>query len=212
MTCAQALSNFDDKKVEEALKEAIGDSDARIQDEAIKGLAKYKDAALAPLLEQLYNSQKNYFVRAAAVKALASIEGEKATPIIEDALTQDSYEQVIKIAALNSLVMIDSSKAYDEAVEFTKYGEPQPLRLQGMNEMVRLKPKSEETLNLLKKYLNDPYIWARMVAINSLGRVGDKSIVPLLQDREKAETDGRLQQAARRAIESINKRESRGSE
>ncbi|MFZ1081597.1 MAG: M1 family aminopeptidase [Candidatus Kryptoniota bacterium] len=212
MTCAQALSNFDDKKVEEALKEAIGDSDARIQDEAIKGLAKYKDAALAPLLEQLYNSQKNYFVRAAAVKALASIEGEKATPILEDALTQDSFEQVIKIAALNSLVMIDSAKAYDEAVEFTKYGEPQPLRLQGMNEMVRLKPKSEETVNLLKKYLDDPYIWTRMVAINSLGRVGDKSIVPLLQDREKAETDGRLQQAARRAIESINKRESRGSE
>jgi HEAT repeat protein len=206
------LSNFNDKKVEEALKAAIGDKDARVQDEAINGLAKYKDADIAPLLEHLYGTQKNYFVRAAAVKALASVEGEKAIPIVENALTQDSYEQVIKSAALTSLAMIDSSKAYDTAVEFTKYGELQSLRLQGMNEMVRLEPKREETVNLLKKYLSDPFIWARMVAINSLGRVGDKSIVPLLQDREKTETDGRLQQAARRAIESINKRESRESE
>ncbi len=212
ITCAQALSNFNDKKVEDALKAAIGDKDARVQDEAINGLAKYKDADIAPLLEHLYGTQKNYFVRAAAVKALASVEGEKATPIVENALTQDSYEQVIKSAALTSLAMIDSSKAYDTAVEFAKYGEPQSLRLQGMNEMVRLEPKSEETVNLLKKYLSDPFIWARMVAINSLGRVGDQGIIPLLQDREKTETDGRLQQAARRAIDSINKRESRESE
>lgn len=204
--CIRALTHSNGENAEKALESALGDADARVQEAAINGLAKYKDPALAQLVENLYKTDKNYFVRAAAVKTLTSIEGAKAMSIVEDALGLDSYEQVIKIAGLSSLAMIDSSKAYDDAVGFTKYGEPQSLRLRAMNEMVQLKPKSEQTLSLLKEYINDPYIWARMVAISSLGRIGDQSIVPLLQEREKVETDGRLKEAARRAIESLDKK------
>ncbi len=208
LECARSLSHFNTNAVEEVLKSTVNDKDARVQTEAINGLAKYKDKDLAGLFEKLYKTRKNYFVRAAAVKALASVDGEKAMQVVEKALKQDSFQQVIRIAGLSSLVMIDSAKAYDEAVKFTKYGEPQPLRLQGINEMVRLGPKNEETLRLLKDYASDPYIWARMVSINSLGRIGDQSVIPLLQEREKIETDGRLKEAARRAIEMIEEKES----
>ena len=208
LECARSLLHFNTNAVEEALKSAVNDKDARVQTEAIDGLAKYKGKDLAGLFEKLYKTRKNYFVRAAAVKALASVDGEKAMPIVEKALKQDSFQQVIRSAGLSSLAMIDSVEAYDEAVKFTKYGEPQPLRLQGINEMVRLGPKNEETLRLLKDYASDPYIWARMVSINSLGRIGDQSVIPLLQEREKIETDGRLKEAARRAIEMIEEKES----
>ena len=208
LECARSLSHFNTNAVEEVLKSTVNDKDARVQTEAINGLAKYKDKDLAGLFEKLYKTRKNYFVRAAAVKALASVDGEKAMQVVEKALKQDSFQQVIRIAGLSSLVMIDSAKAYDEAVKFTKYGEPQPLRLQGINEMVRLGPKNEETSRLLKDYASDPYIWARMVSINSLGRIGDQSVIPLLQEREKIETDGRLKEAARRAIEMIEEKES----
>lgn len=208
LECVNALSHLNSEEIEKALESALKDNDPRVQEAAINGLAKYKSQELAQLVENLYNTNKNYFVRAAAVKALASIEGAMARSIVEDALKQDSYEQVIKIAGLLSLGMIDSAKAYDDAVELSKYGEPQSLRLRAMNEMVQLEPKNEQTLNLLKGYVNDPYIWARMVAISSLGKIGDKSVVPLLQEREKVETDGRLKETARRAIESLSKRES----
>lgn len=207
LECVKALSNLDNENVEMALKAALADSDARVQEAAISGLAKYKGSELARMIEILYKTNKNYFVRAAAVKTLASLEGVKAKSVVEDALTQDSYEQVIKAAGLSSLAVVDTSEAYDKAIEFSRYGEPPLLRLQAMNEMVRLKPKSEQTIDLLKEYVNDPYIWARMVAISSLGRIGDRSVVPLLQEREKMEIDGRLKEAARRAIESLNKRE-----
>jgi aminopeptidase N len=205
--CVRRLSNLDNGNVKMALKVALDDSDARVQEAAVDGLKKYKDSTLAQLMENLYKTDKNYFVRAAAVKTLASLEGAKAKSLVEDALTQDSYEQVIKAAGLSSLAMIDTSEAYDKDIEFSRYGAPPLLRLQAMNEMVRLKPKSEQTIELLKEYVNDPYIWARMVAISSLGRIGDRSVVPLLQEREKVETDGRLKEAARRVIESLNKRE-----
>ncbi len=213
LACAEALAHYSDKNVEDALKAAVEDSDARVQEAAVNGLATLKAASASDenlwgLLENLYRTRKNYFVRAAAVKALASIEGEKAMPIVQSALKEDSYEQVVRRAALSSLVMIDSAKAYDVAVEFSKYGEPQSVRLQAIGELARLQPKKEETLNLLKQDLTDPFIWARMIAISSLGRIGDKSVVPLLQEREKTEVDGRLKEAARRAIQSIDRRSS----
>jgi aminopeptidase N len=208
LECVNALTHLNNEEVEKALESALEDSDARVQEAVIDGLGKYKDSTLVQLIEKEYKTNRNYFVRAAAVKALTSIEGAKAMPIIEDAMKQDSYEQVIKIAGLQSLGTIDSSKGYDAAVSLSKYGVPHSLRLRAMSEMVQLEPKNEQTLSLLKQYVSDPYIWARMVAISSLGRVGDRSVVPLLQEREKAETDGRLKQAARRAIESLNKRAS----
>jgi aminopeptidase N len=207
LECVNTLSRLNDEKVEKALESALNDTDARVQEAAIDGLARYKDSELAQLVENLYNTNKNYFVRAAAVKALASIEGAMARSIVEDALKQDSYEQVIKIAGLSSLGVIDSTKAYEDAVELSRYGEPQSLRLRAMNEMVQLRPKSGQTLDLVRKYVSDPYIWARMVAISSLGRIGDQSDVSLLQEREKVETDGRLKDAARRAIEVLSERD-----
>jgi aminopeptidase N len=212
LECVQALSNLNNESVEKALESVLDDIDARVQEAAINGLAKYKGSELAQTIENLYKARRNFFVRAAAVKTLVSIEGAMALSVVEDALNQDSYEQVIKIAGLSSLAMIDSSKAYNESVEFAKYGEPQSLRLRAISEMVHLRPKSEQTLNHIKEYVNDPYIWARMVALSSLGRIGDQSVIPLLQEREKVETDGRLKEAARRAIESLSKRGSGGSD
>ena len=208
LECVNALSHLNSEEIEKAFESALKDNDARVQEAAVNGLAKYKGSELAQLVENEYNVNKNYFVRAAAVKALTSIEGAMARSIVEDALKQDSYEQVIMIAGLQSLEMIDSSKAYDVAVDLSKYGEPQSLRLRAIVEMTQLRPKNERTLNLLRQYVNDPYIWARMVAISSLGRIGDESVVPLLQERENVETDGRLKEAARRAIESLSKKES----
>ena len=206
LACAHAIARLNNGNVEEALKSALNDPDARVQEAAIEGLSKYKGSDLTDMIERIYKSSKNYFVRAAAVKTLTSIEGAVAKSVVDDALNEDSYQQVIRIAGLSSLGMFDSSDAYDKAVEFSKYGQPQQLRLRAMTEMVRLRPKSAQTLSLLKTYVNDPFIWARLVAMSSLGRIGDPGMIPLLQEREKTETDGRLKEVARRAIDSLGKK------
>jgi len=206
--CAKELSRFRSSPVENALRLATGDKDARVAEEAINSLASFKDASLSDLLEKIYDSQTNYFVRAAAVRTLAAVAPGDAGSVIRKALEEDSYGEVIRSAALRALAKVDSSKALDEAMEMARYGEPQTLRLLSMREISRLAPDNE-AMRILTSYLTDPYIWARLTAMYSLGRVGDKSVIPLLQEREKLETDGRLKDAARRAIESISKRESR---
>ncbi len=208
MECAQALSGFTGEPVEAALRAATMDKDPRVQTEAIRGLANFKSKGLGKLLTRIYRTRTNYFVRAAAVSSLAKVEGKKAESIVKNALEQNSYEQVIRSAGLTSLAEIDSAEAYKVAVKLSRYGEPHALRLRAIGEMVRLGPKDEVTLDLLKKYASDPYIWARMVSLNSLGTVGNKSDIPLLRQREKIENDGRLKGAARRAIERIEKRDS----
>ena len=138
---------------------------------------------------------------------VSATEGKGAESLIENALKVNSYQQVIRRSALSALATIDSSRAYSEAVAFSRYGEPHSIRIDGIREMTTLGPKRAETLNLLKQYASDPYIWARMVAIYSLGRVGTQEVVPLLHEREKIENDGRLKAAIERAMSSIEQRE-----
>ncbi len=205
--CVRSLGHFHMPDVEQAFGNAVDDKDPRVQEQAIDGLAAFKDKDLVDLFSRIYSSRKNYFVRAAAVRALSATDPDKALPIVENALTQDSYEEVLQSTALTSLASIDSAKAFDEAVKLAHYGEPQSLRLRAINEIGRIGPHDANTMSILESYINDPYIWARLVSISSLGRIGDKSVLTVLQDREKVEIDGRLKDAARRAIDSISRRE-----
>ncbi len=216
MECATLLSDFKQDAARNALVGALQDKDPRVVVAAMDGLGKFSKASsgeesrTAGLLRQLYEKSNNSFVRAAAVRALAAAEGKNALPVIEAALGQDSYEQVIRRAGLSALATVDSSRAYDEAVKFSRYGEPHPLRLEGIQEMASLGAKRLQTLDLLKSYVSDPYIWARMVAVYSLGRIGKAGVIPLLREREQIENDGRLKGAIRHAISMIESREKAG--
>ncbi len=213
LECATLLSGFKGGAARESLVSALNDKDPRVVVAAANALGELsktsgkKDKKLAGLLRQVYETRRNYFVRAAALGAIAATEGKGAESLIENALKVNSYQQVIRRSALSALATIDSSRAYSEAVAFSRYGEPHSIRIDGIREMTTLGPKRAETLNLLKQYASDPYIWARMVAIYSLGRVGTQEVVPLLHEREKIENDGRLKAAIERAMSSIEQRE-----
>lgn len=203
MECLNSLENFSGSLVDEVLRDALQDRDQRVQVAAINAIAKRRTISAYGLLDNLFEKSSNYFVRAAIVKAIAELRGKSAMSFIEKALTLSSDQEVIRISALEALEKIDSSKAYEFAVRFSRYGMPPSLRLQAIRAISRLEPSKEETINLLKKYASDPYIWARMVAITSLGKIGNSSVIPLLQAREKEEVDGRLKEAARQAIRTI---------
>jgi aminopeptidase N len=205
--CLNSLEHISDPSSDQVFKDALHDKDQRVQVAAINALAKRRASSSEKLLEDLFEKSSNYYVKAAAVRALAEVEGRTAMPFIEKALNLNSHQEVIRSSALKALEEIDSSKAYEFAARFAQYGMPPSLRLQAIAALSRLEPGSEKTLSLLKKYTTDPYIWARLVAITSLGRIGNPGIIPLLQRKEKEEVDGRLKEAARRAIWMIETRE-----
>ncbi|MGC8653571.1 MAG: M1 family aminopeptidase [Candidatus Kryptoniota bacterium] len=205
--CLNSLKNFSDLSVEQVFKAALRDKDQRVQVAAIDALAKLKAVSAKDLFKDLFERSSNYYVKAAAVKALAEVTGRSAMPFIERALKLSSHQEVIRGAALAALEKVDSSKAYEYAVRFARYGMPPSLRLQAIGALSRLGPANEKTISLLKEYASDPYIWARLAAITSLGKVGETDVIPLLKLREEEEADGRLKEAAKQAIWMIEMRQ-----
>ncbi len=202
--CAGYLSNFTpDSKIKEALFSALNDKDLRVVDAAIRTLGKYSGDDVFDKLNSLYAGSKNYFVKAAVVSSIASIDSVKAQPIIDSALVTNSYQNIIKEAGLRALIKINPKKAFSTALDFARYGQPDGLRATAIGLIARLDTSKIDALNLLKKYAADPYIWVRMQAVAGIGKIGTVKDIPFLEDRDKQETDGRIIKAIDEAVDSI---------
>jgi len=205
--CAHLLAHYHrDASVKNELITAAKDSDKRVQAAVLSALGHFNGNDLVRMMEQQYSKRKNYYIRAVALFLLAEISPKKSRSYIRKALQTPSHSNVIRLHALRALTHIDKKWAYREAVKFSAYGEPNNLRVPAVSALISLEPGKQETLQLLKKYLNDPYIWVRSDAIYGLGRIGDRSAIPLLEKRIKVEPDGRIRQAARQAIQMIQSR------
>ena len=206
--CAAALGKFKDKDSQQALIASLSDKDPRVETNAINSLANFKNADVAKLVKDKFEHDKNYYVKAAAVTSFANVDSAQALPVVEQALNMNSYRQVIRNAALEALIKLDSVKAYDYAVKFSSYGQPESIRIRAILTMMQHNVNKEKTLKLLSEYANDPYWIAKLIAVDGLGRVGDKSVIPLLKKIEKENTNFRIVEGARRSIKMIEKRES----
>ncbi len=210
--CAAALSKFNnDTTSEAALIYAMNDKDPRVQVNAINSLAKFKDTKLAKLIMDKFKNANNYFVRAATITTYASVDSANALPLISEAFKLNSYRQVIRNAALNALGKLDSVKAYDKAVDFSAYGQPQSIRIRSIVFLISHDVNKEKTIKLLSEYAKDPYWIAQLIAVNGLGRVGNKSVIPLLKQIVKEDTNFRIAESAQRSIDMIEKKESKGN-
>ena len=206
--CAKLLGNYNNTEARTALVAAVDDKDPRVQEAAIYSLGEFKhDEKIASLLRGIFYDRTNYFVRAAAITAVTRVDRDIALHVIYTALDRGSYHQILRTTALRNLTKIRPDMAHEIAVNYSKYGEPEYLRTAGISVLTGLDTDRAQTIALFSKYLSDPYIWVRAGAIEGLAQIGGKSVIPLLKERMKVESDGRLADMAKKAIESIESRE-----
>ena len=203
--CASALNNYTNEESHTALMSALNDKDLRVGDAAISSFGNFKDSKTLNRLTDIYKSSQNDYVRAACLNTISKIDSINALSLITEALDLNSHGQIIATSALRNLAKISPKDAYNKAIELSQYGHPQYLRVMAIYLLAGIDKDKSNTIDLLKKYALDPYIWARRGALTGLGRIGDKSLIPFIKEREKIETDGRLKQAAQEAIERIEK-------
>ena len=203
--CAKELSKYANEESHSALMKALDDIDARVKDAAITSLGNFKDANTLKTLTKIFNSSQNDYIRAACVNSISEIDTTNALPLITRALGQSSHREIVAVTALRNLAKISPEDAYDKSVDLSQYGKPQNVRVSAIYLLAKINKDQDKTLDLLKGYAADPYIWARRAALTGLGEIGDKAIIPFIKEREGIETDGRLKQAAKEAIEYIER-------
>jgi aminopeptidase N len=205
--CASSLHNYYNESTHKALMTALNDKDARVETSAIRSLDNFKDSVTLRTLTGIFNTAKNSYIRAACINSVSRIDTVNSIFLLDKALCQDSHGQIVAITALSRLAQISPDKAYTKAVELSQYGNQQSIRVSAIYLLAKLNIDKNKTLDLLKKYCVDPYIWARRGGLNGLGRIGSKEIIPFINKRKEIETDGRLKIAAMQAAEEIEKRE-----
>ena len=204
---AKSLGSFNNDEAKKALMEAEKDKAPDVRIAAANALGKFKGDNVVQRLRALFNNDKIYEVKAAAVSALASADSLNALPEIKKALGMNSYRQVIRIAALKALAKIDAGKAYEEAKKSAEYGQPLILRPLAIAILTRLNTDNLQTQNLLEKYSEDPYWMVRRVAIDALGKIGNKTALPFLQKISKKTDDYRILESIHRSIKEIEFRD-----
>lgn len=112
---AAALAGFPTAQALPALQRALSDSAARVREAAVSALAGHADPRALALAREVFGRDTSYAVRAAALRAAASLDEEQAHDLVLEGLGTPSYRNVIQTAALEALVEAGDSTLVAEA-------------------------------------------------------------------------------------------------
>ncbi len=211
---ARALGKIGEKTGKDAalaaLRAGLADQDSRVRMHAAEALGSFPEhAGLIPLLAKTLAADGSDFVRAAAATALGSFEKRRAeaAPPLLAALSQESFHEVIRGAAIRSLAKVDPARAWEPAQRLARYGAPADSRDRALDALVTIAQQDphrrDEARKVLEGYLDDPNYSLRENAYRSLGKLGDPAAIPAIEHRARLEADGRQKRNAGKAVEKI---------
>jgi len=191
-------------EIRRALLAATHDSKSSVRSSAISRLAEFHEDDVVAAL-RLALSDSSYGVVASALRSLAKSDSANALPILMSHLTIPSRGHVIAAAALHGLHSVDSTKAVRVALEKIRYGQPGGLRYAALGILQRHAKYQQDLLPVIASLASDKERWMQFSAIQSLGDIGDASVLPLLDDLAGNPLN-RAASAARESAGKIRKR------
>jgi aminopeptidase N len=180
---------------------ATRDSDTRVREAAALALARAAGSGEAvSRLRALAQNDRSWWVRAAAMRAMVSVDTTAAMGIARDMLRREEWRDVARVAALEGLARIKSPDSRDLIVEQLAAG-ARPGRVAAINALVAHATRGDTaSARVLEPLLEneDPFI--RSAAAGALGRIGDARSRAALQARREVEQEARVQAALDQAI------------
>jgi aminopeptidase N len=216
---AKALGKIAKDPALEPLRAGLADKDSRVRTDVLEALGAFPDhRELIPILRRALETDDSYAARAAAAGALGEFKKrrDEAAPALIAALSQESFREQVRGAAIQSLAKVDPDRAWDHAVRLAKYGAPIDSRSSALEALVTIQKEDshrrDEVRKILEGYLDDPYYSLRENAYRRLGELGDPAAIPAIERRARLEVDGRQRRNAEKAIEKIRASEAKGRE
>lgn len=205
---AQAVAEVGGDSARDLLLDALGHRDLRARRLTVRALALFKDdAQVAKQLQALWRREKSYFVRAEILLTLCKTRASEAWELCRQALALDSFRDVIRAAALKGMGLLEDERGVDVALEYARYGHSRWSRDAAMATLAglgQLAPgRARRIQEALEENLRDRSFFAQIAAADALGKLGRPAAIVALHRLETADVDGRLQKAAREAINKL---------
>jgi aminopeptidase N len=216
---AKALGTIPGKLALEALAACTKAKHPKTRRGVAEALRSYRDEQAAEALLPLLEKDESYFVEAAAALSLGKTKSEKAFAALKDALSKDSFREVIRAGVLAGLADLDDERGIPLAIEWAAYGKPYLARiaaLAALGKFGKYREHRKDILDAIVAVFKEPFdalsYRPYIAAISALVVRGHSDAVPHLQSIASSDPRSRFRQRARRAINAIHTGKDKGDE
>ena len=205
MVRARAVAAFAAIAARDSAREVVlnvtRDSDTRVREAAATALAGaigHEEAA--ERLRSLAQGDRSWWVRAAAMRALADVDSVVAIGVARDMLRREEWRDVPRVAALEALGRIGSDEAKTLIIGQLNDGERRG-RVAAINALVaHATPPDSAAARLIEPLLDDPDPSIRIAAAGALARLGAAASAQALRARRAKEEEPRVRAALDQAV------------
>jgi aminopeptidase N len=183
-----------------ALMSASKDAKAAVRSAAISALGKYAGSDVVSTVRAALNDS-SYAVVSSALRSLTKADSANALATLTVYLNVPSHNNSIANTALTMIARVDSEKGMTLSYERAKYGQPLFTRYVALGILSKYGKARKDVHTLFHSLLSDKNFLIRLTAVQTLGDIGDESVLPDLEKLAKDKND----KAADAATESIDK-------
>ncbi|MEQ8189449.1 MAG: HEAT repeat domain-containing protein [Candidatus Eremiobacterota bacterium] len=199
---AEALGKLEDKQSVKPLIKALKDPDWGVRVDAVYAFGRLKDFssdAIPSIIECLKDEDET--VRMTAARVLGDFKDTRAVdPLCK---TLGDKNQRVKTAAISSLGLLGDSKAVEPLFQLFKQGDSDVIRASVVRSLGEI--KSDKSIQYVTEALSDKNIFVRMIAVTTLGKIGDEKTLEVLEKISKTEEDSDMKDALKKSIENIKR-------
>jgi len=178
----RALGRINSSAARKQIFSALSNEQPWVRQVAVEQLGRFQnDNDVNKRLQQVYRDDKAYNVRGAALQSLAQVKASDTADLLQKAVSTDSPGNVLRIASLRAMGVLDDATLVPTLMEWSGPGKPSNLRSVAITALGRVDRKNHDITARLISYLNEPSFDIRYSSIFALGRRGDATAIEPLE-------------------------------
>jgi aminopeptidase N len=199
---ARALGNCRAEDAVEPLCRAAKTPHPKVRRAIAEALGNFRTARAAHELGALANRDASYLVRAEACRSLGATRESAGRAVLERALRQKSWAEVVRAGALDGLGKLADEETLGIVLAESEYGKPPRARRAAVRALPRFSDE-RKVARKLEELLDDGDPHLRTEVVLSLETLGTKDARSALRGRLSRELDGRVKRRIREALRNM---------
>jgi aminopeptidase N len=172
-------------------------------------LGNFRDADVATAVITSAQTQRSYFVRAAALTALGKTRDPRAFDVLAEAVKGQTWNGVVESGAVAGLAELADARAVAVVIDACRPERNEGLRRAAVTALARigalLENERTRVVEAIEQYLDDRSFLVAMDAIAAAETLGDQRFLPVLDRLAQQAFDGRMRRDAAEAAARIRR-------
>ncbi|MFN0117453.1 MAG: M1 family aminopeptidase [Elusimicrobiota bacterium] len=168
-------------------------------------LKNYKSYEVSDFVAKAYRKEASYFAEAEGLRTLGALRHPQSSQYLKEALEKNSWNDVIRQAALEGLAATKSIEWIPTFLAYSKLGHSHKLRMAAIRCLASYNTPEMGIQKRLCELTQDSFLLVQISAVRVLQQLGDERCIPALKELITGDRDGRLMRLAEEAIEKISK-------